>query len=195
MRRIMYFLKRLILWSIIGYGLWYGYRYFFISQTDLQASRAYMKQVVEIQPSQIRKLILSGKRNNRVTLLYVFDASCLLCRWHFGDVLHFADQYNRQELNVLLIGVGEKKEELAAFVYKEAQQRKRSIPLKIAWVPLNKLQNLYGDIFQMGGNYEKGNHPYLAIINKSGKIDTVPSGFDKRTKINGLIERALSGKM
>ncbi len=191
MRRIWYLLKKIILIAALASAGWYGYRYTMETEADRRMAQAYLPLVHATNGSQVRDLILSGQRNSRITLLYVFDANSLLSRWHYKDVMHFADKYNRTQLNILMVSVDENPMDVAAMIYKQGGSKLHMLIVQ----PPGKasLDNLYAEIYRLGGkSFELGSYPYIAVVNKSGYIEKVPFGFDRKNKISGLIDRALN---
>jgi hypothetical protein len=193
MRRIWYLLKKIILIAALASAGWYGYRYTMETDADRQMAKAYLPLVHATTGTQVRDLILSGARNNRVSLLYVFDTSSPLSRWHYSDIMAFADKYNRTQLNILMVAVDEDPLDVAELVYKQGGSKLHMLVIQ----PPGKtsLDNLYAEIYRLGGkSFELGNYPYIAVVNKAGHIEKVPFGFNRKNKISGLIDRSLNPK-
>jgi thiol-disulfide isomerase/thioredoxin len=193
MRRFFYLLKKIILLAVIAALGWHGYRYMMETDQERTLARAYIPSIYPVSSDQFRELILSGTRNNRPTLLFVFTSNCVLCRWHYDDIQYFATKYPRTQLNILMLSVDKEALDPAALIYKKKGTK---VPVLLLTPPGKGAEDgLYAEIHRLGGkSYERGTYPYIAVIDKAGFVQKVQFGWDRKNKIAGMIDRALQNK-
>jgi hypothetical protein len=190
MRRFLYLLKKIILLSVIAALGWQGYHYMHETSDDRVQARAYLPMIYPVTPAQVRELILSGVRNNRPALLYIFASDCMLCRWNYNDIQFFATKYPRTALNILMLSVDNDPIEPAGLIYKKHGSQ---VPVLMLNPPgQSSLDGLLGEMERAGGkSFELGNYPYIAVVDKAGHFQKVQFGWDRKNKIAGLVERAM----
>lgn len=181
-------LIKLIVVAAIGYGGWYGYtNYISSSQVNEQQARNYLPNIIKVSADQVKYLVLSGSRNQRPTLLYVFESGCFLCRWYYSDIVHFSKQYTRNQLNVMILSVDDDEISLASFFINN------SPPVRPLMLKQGERESLFNHLRRLGSSYD-GNVPHIAVINKAGHFDDITFSFDPRNKINGYITRSIDSK-
>ncbi len=177
-------LKNLIILAILGYGGWYAYDNYFASGNKLQEARAYAPKIIKVTAKQVDFLIESGDKNEKPTLLYIFESNCLVCRWYYSDIMHFVTQYTRNQLNVIVLSMDSDDLVLAEFFVRNPPAI-RPLMLKEG-----ERERLFTYLRNRGSDYD-GTVPYIAVINKAGHFDGIGLSWDPKNKINGFILRAL----
>ncbi len=188
MRRLTTLLKRLIILGLIAAPIWYVYSYFHISEEEKRLARPAAEKLFRVSAEQVDRLTRTGKRHNRVSLLYIFRTNCLICRWHFKDIIDFSQQYSRRDLNILVISMDEDPLTLAAYLRKFG---KLSFPVLL--LKDGEQSRLLNYLRPKGSEYD-GTLPHIVVIDKTGRFIGIPFGWDRSSRINQIILDAYDSK-
>lgn len=178
-------LKKLVFLVAIAAGGWFGYQYYQQTQAlpDDQV-RNYLPNIIRVSAEQVEFLSLSGKRNEKPTLLFVFETDSLLSRWHYSVVETFAKQYARSQLNILMLSIDSSDMALARFLLSTPP------PVRPLMLKPGQKDALFRVLRKLGSNYD-GSVPHFAVINKAGFFEDITPGLSIENKLNGLITRSL----
>lgn len=184
--------KILIVIVVLGVGGWFGYQNYGSMLGaefggDPNAGKNYVANIIKVNASQVEYLITSGSRNQRPTLLFIFESGCLMCKWHYSDITHFAKQYTRNQLNVIILSLDSDEMVLADFLAKDPPT------VRPLFLKQGERENLFSVLRKLGSDYD-GGVPHISVINKAGHFDDIGIGWDRKNKINGFILRSLDVK-
>lgn len=184
-------LRFIFIFLVLVVGGFFGYQFYERYQeenVDEKVIKAYMPNIVKVNADQVKKLVMSGKRNQRPTLVYVFETDCFLCRWYMHAIIDLTQQYSRKQLNVMVLSLDNDPNKLARYLY-DKELAVRPLILKEG-----EREKLFANMRSMNSSYD-GSIPHAAVVNKAGHFDDVTAAFNLYSKLNGFIVRSLDVKV
>jgi len=129
--------------------------------------------VFPITANQVKKLLdmSASRRASSGTLMYIYSTDCIDCASNLDEVNELAATL-KERLNILAIGIAPEQEVIAKLLAKQAPLNFR--PLYMANgqdMMLRQVVSAYGLTYK--------NPPFLAFMDASGAMRTIPSGLGR----------------
>lgn len=186
------FFKSILVFCVLTGGIWFLFedelaKVLQFNYVKYKKKRGeFLERIVDVQPEQIGSGLETSQLAKKTLIIYFYNTQCEFCAVHLKQVNDYSQTYDREDLFVMAVAVGEERENVATFLA-DHLDKLAFHPLRIE---LNQLEDLTNVMRQRASIFD-GSIPYISVVDKFGVFYDIPQGLNRENRFKGTVERAL----